>query len=927
MKKSKIELSASKPRLLELSTSVDEYLARVMEDNLYLHFGNPEGPLASDRLKLLDVWQMPRVTVGGTEFLPQEVDPGRRTRLLNTRNPLPLWDVLQIDSLRSLVITAPPGFGKSTLCSYMANLLACDARANKTGWIPLVVPLRSVNLTGPWETVEQLISRLAAVRGDKELIKRLDEHLLKGDLWFFLDGLDEVHVDALSRVRAEITKLAASSARVTVTCRLGDYMSITPTRSLDLPTLTLEEFSDDELNEYVDKWHHFARIPGRMGESNAMEKRLAATRAIIEQNTEVRSLAKTPLLAAVICVVGASAASGPSSRAALFQRAVEHMLAPRDMATLGGDCRQADDYMVHETTLHLIAKRLAFEMLENKGQGSGPALLIKEEDLQRSIAAHFQACIESTIPPNQRDHIAKAYFGRIAGTASVGLMHQREAGCYEFVHKRFQEYLCAQFLGKYVDRRKREALALDPEWTEVFHFIASIAQFDGSISDVLILVSNLLKRAESSCGMNAGLLAQTDIVALASGCLAGEMLVDIGRPALKAYGFASALDESSPAPNWRQLDAGFAGIWPDAVKTAFAIARRDDVPLPLRMRAMCISSQLGDPRFIGNAEAPNSVIIHLLYIPGGTAQIGTDKPLPMKEFKKLPSNPHHIASVDSLEIGKYSVTNLEYGQFIAENGYGDDHWWLGDAAIRWRRSDSAFCDELVNLFLSRMEQNFWKEQVEADFRRTAAQTVARRMMFRSQPLYWNDSRFNLPTAPVVGVNLWEARAYCKWLEHTLRCSGDIGDLDVVDVPTEYEWEWVASMQWRGTRLHYPWGDVFDASRCLTRDFKDPNNPQVIRYGALPVGFFDVDHDDAWDIPSDLGGNVWHWTASLALPYGPPPSPPNIGELHPCIVRGGSWFSNEKFATHSSFRMSDEPCNAYWDLGFRIVIRRGKEQDR
>jgi len=43
-------------------------------------------------------------------------------------------------------------------------------------------------------------------------------------------------------------------------------------------------------------------------------------------------------------------------------------------------------------------------------------------------------------------------------------------------------------------------------------------------------------------------------------------------------------------------------------------------------------------------------------------------------------------------------------------------------------------------------------------------------------MYWFDSRFNLPTAPVVGVNLWEALAYCSWLTDKLRKEGVI-DLD------------------------------------------------------------------------------------------------------------------------------------------------------
>ena len=137
MKEKRVELTASKPRPLALSASVYEYLGRVADDTQFLQFGSPDGPLPQDRLKLADMWQMPNVTLGGTEFLPSDLDPSKRKIWMEAREPLELRDVLTIDSLRAVVITAPPGYGKSTLCSHMVNVLASDARIRKKGWIPL----------------------------------------------------------------------------------------------------------------------------------------------------------------------------------------------------------------------------------------------------------------------------------------------------------------------------------------------------------------------------------------------------------------------------------------------------------------------------------------------------------------------------------------------------------------------------------------------------------------------------------------------------------------------------------------------------------------------------------------------------------------------------------------------------------------------
>lgn len=146
--------------------------------------------------------------------------------------------------------------------------------------------------------------------------------------------------------------------------------------------------------------------------------------------------------------------------------------------------------------------------------------------------------------------------------------------------------------------------------------------------------------------------------------------------------------------------------------------------------------------------------------------------------------------------------------------------------------------------------------------------------------------------------------------------------DMVAIPTEIEWEWAASRGWTGRPRAFPWGDDFDDSQCLVRDFSEPDDPRIVHFGGIPVGFFALDRPP--DGPADMAGNVWDWVTSLQIPWNDSRDRERPGGLDKRGVRGSSWFSREPMATHVSFRLDDPPCNAYWDLGFRVAARAGRE---
>ena len=81
-----------------------------------------------------------------------------------------------------------------------------------------------------------------------------------------------------------------------------------------------------------------------------------------------------------------------------------------------------------------------------------------------------------------------------------------------------------------------------------------------------------------------------------------------------------------------------------------------------------------------------------------------------------------------------------------------------------------------------------------------------------RPAFWTDERYSGPNQPVVGVNWYEANAYCGWLTEQMAHLPSQEAKAHVRLPTEAEWEHAARMD-RG--WVYPWGNRWSTGRANT----------------------------------------------------------------------------------------------------------------
>lgn len=230
-------------------------------------------------------------------------------------------------------------------------------------------------------------------------------------------------------------------------------------------------------------------------------------------------------------------------------------------------------------------------------------------------------------------------------------------------------------------------------------------------------------------------------------------------------------------------------------------------------------------------------------IPAGTGTMKTDEDVTLT----IPDKDYWIA--------KYPVTNAQFRQFIDAGGYKTDKWWTPQG-LKYRKDKN------------------W-----------------------TQPRYWDDSKWNGDTQPVVGVSWFESVAFCLWLSDVTG--------EKIMLPTEDQWQYAA----QGSKgLTYPWGNDWSRDLC---------NNNVDKKGigkTSPVTQYEGKGDSPFGVV-DMAGNVWEWCLT---DYNNRVNDVNISANKRCL-RGGSWVNNGTQSFRADNRFRDDPDN--WDdyRGFRFLL--------
>ncbi|MEE4357640.1 MAG: SUMF1/EgtB/PvdO family nonheme iron enzyme [Desulfococcaceae bacterium] len=569
-----------------------------------------------------------------------------------------------------IVILGDPGSGKTT---HLKRLLLYCVREGpeKLGlppdMIPVFLPLRELGDTenGLKVFIQEQLDK-SYLDTPKGFGKRLME---RGKLLFLLDGLDEVPEAAY---RAKVSRWIEDHRRVNQTCRFvvtSRFAGYTPEAQLDESFLVMHilPLNEEKAGQFIHNWYRI--VEGELLTDAAQARILAGEKAgeLIARLSEpdfrsrkVFFMTRNPLLLANLCLVHRARGNLPHTRALLYEECIDVLL-ERWRAGAGIQTR------ISAQTGRKVLQPAAYWMHQ-------------EEERTRATASELAPVIDPVLKRVGWSHGSGAEFLKAVRDES-GLLTGWDQEHYGFMHLGFQEYLAAREI-------QNRVLEDDSVLAEL------AAHFGESWWQEVILLMLALENPPLFKKFMREVLKQPgfpDYSKVMEMCLEDACETSV-QPFLELL----AEEAGEDAEKWeRQFAALRIAERLDASVIENLLPRLREHPHE-KIRNWVRERLAQELQDVKTAKRGG---YELVRIPGGTFMMGSPE---NEEGRDDDEGPVHEVRIPDFYMGRYPVTNEEYGRFLAENP---------DA---------------------------------------------------KEPAHWGDRKFNQPRQPVVGVNWHEAKKYADW---------------------------------------------------------------------------------------------------------------------------------------------------------------------
>ncbi|MEA5566462.1 HEAT repeat domain-containing protein, partial [Anabaena sp. UHCC 0399] len=379
--------------------------------------------------------------------------------------------ILSQTNCQKFVLLGAPGSGKTTLLSYFVVMIAQkqidQLNITAADYLPIIISIRDFarqENTSILEYVKQFVEKNLCV---KTLPVGFFEYWLDdGRTFIFFDGLDEIaqenkRYEVVRKIENFLGQFPKNCA--VITSRPAGYKhDFFNTQEFD--HYELLAFDDEKIEKFINCWYN-----SRIQDKSEAERRKTTLREAINKNDRLKLLARNPLLLTIIALIHRYQAVLPKGRHKLYEKAVETLL-----TSWNGNKDISIEQLLNldiEDLLFLMRK-LAFWI---HGQGSTEdkegGTLIAREDLLDQLKREIKSLKE--IELYKAEEKAKRFLSLIQ--ERTGLLNEQGQDCYAFVHKTFQEYLCAKEINYQADDQDDFDIVLeyidqhlhDPHWREV----------------------------------------------------------------------------------------------------------------------------------------------------------------------------------------------------------------------------------------------------------------------------------------------------------------------------------------------------------------------------------------------------------------------------------------------------------------------------
>jgi hypothetical protein len=345
----------------------------------------------------------------------------RATQTRHGRRGVHAEDTVRADEIPAVgprvLILGEAGSGKTTLLHW----LMLTRSSEKSHQTPVYLALRSHydNLPSPEEMIGCVTPTLRGASPNGWLT----DQFVTGRGLLLIDGVDEVPRQRRADVLRWLTEFSGAYPRASI------LLTSRPAEGLDLlgddfQVFSVEPMTYDEIEDFSLHWHESrALVDGVKYSDSQYQERCSSFLLSVRSNEALFSLARSPLLSAIMCALNEeSRAKLPRDRMELYRMAIDMLIWRRDSERQTADELARLGYRQRE----ILLRDLAYWMLSNEFLDTSREDAI--ERIRRKIFTLSNVDLEA--PEVYRILLERC-----------GLLREEIPGRVSFVHRTFQEYL------------------------------------------------------------------------------------------------------------------------------------------------------------------------------------------------------------------------------------------------------------------------------------------------------------------------------------------------------------------------------------------------------------------------------------------------------------------------------------------------------